>query len=209
MFDVSHMGVVDLTGPDALSLLRYALSNDVAKLTKEGMALYSCMLNSQAGIVDDLIVYRMGQGYRIIWNAGKRETNLQHFQALAEENTYQVTINPQLDLGIIALQGPEAMRMQNVFASDTHTQHLDQLKPFHCFEEADFMVSYTGETGLELVFPSEQLPALWQACLEQGARACGLGARDSLRLEAGYNLSGQDMDETTTPLESNLAWTER
>ena len=211
IFDVSHMGVVDLIGPDALSLLRYALSNDAAKLVEEGMALYSCMLNAEAGIIDDLIVYRMSQGYRIIWNAGKRDSNLAHLQSLQEQTQADVIITPQTDLGIIALQGPQAIAIaQQVFDNEADTQRLSALKPFRYFMNGSCMVSatgYTGELGVELVFPNEQLPALWQACLDHGARACGLGARDSLRLEAGYNLSGQDMDETTTPLESNLAWT--
>ena len=208
MFDVSHMGIVDIRGSDAQALLRYALANDVAKLTTEGSALYTCMLNEQGGIVDDLIVYYLGPDYyRIVWNAGTRDKGLSWLQNLAKN--FAVQLEERTDLAMIAVQGPEALALtQNLFPK--RADELAALKAFKAVMEDDFCLArtgYTGEDGFEIMGPIAAIVELWSRFIKAGAKPCGLGARDTLRLEAGLDLYGSDMNEETTPLVSNLAWT--
>ena len=209
MFDVSHMGVVDVSGEDACDFLRIALANDVEKLTEPGRALYSCMLNEFGGVLDDLIVYRLGEtDYRLIVNAGSREKDIEWLQQLIGD--YEVTVTERPEFAIIALQGPEALSKLAPVFSDEVAETVTALRPFRFIVEDGVMIArtgYTGEQGVEMVVPSEKAPALWQAFLDNGVAPCGLGARDTLRLEAGFNLYGSDMDESTSPLISNLAWT--
>lgn len=206
MFDVSHMTVVDITGGGAHDYLRRLLANDVARLTDTGRALYGCMLNDDGGILDDLITYYLDRAfYRVVVNAATRAQDLEWMAARAER--FDVRIEPRDDLAMVAVQGPAAReRVAAVLAHPT----LMELKPFRAVTVGDFFVArtgYTGEDGFELILPNDQASLLWNRLLEQGVRPCGLAARDTLRLEGGLNLYGQDMDTATSPLESNLAWT--
>jgi aminomethyltransferase len=205
MFDVSHMGAVDITGVNAQAFLRYALANDIDKLNIDNKALYTCMLNPQGGIIDDLIVYRLNsEHYRLIVNASGRETDVNWLHQV--NAIFDATITTRFDLAIVAVQGPNARELMAPFLGED----ILLLKRFHCTVDQDTLVArtgYTGEDGVECVLPPEKAQALWHYCLEQNIQACGLAARDSLRLEGGLNLYGNDMNTTTSPLISNLAWT--
>jgi aminomethyltransferase len=208
MFDVSHMGVIDLIGSGAFNYLQHLLANNVAKLT-EGKALYSCMLNEKGGVIDDLIVYQLAdEFFRLIINAGTRDHDLVWLQQQAQG--FDVSLHERHDLAMLAIQGPEAKdKIQKLFPAEAYEEIL-QLKPFH-FTTYDVIfiarTGYTGEDGFEILLPVEQAVEFWDACISAQIIPCGLGSRDTLRLEAGLNLYGADMDETVSPLESNLAWT--
>lgn len=209
IFDVSHMAVVDIQGEQGRDFLRYLLANDVHRLAQPGKALYSCMLNEQGGIIDDLIVYYVTpQHYRLVVNAGTREKDLAWIKKHAQN--FAVTIQERSDLAILAIQGPQIPEKTAVLFDAAKKPLIDALKPFHFVQFQDWFIArtgYTGEAGFEIILPADQAAQFWQTCLNTGIHPCGLGARDTLRLEAGLNLYGSDMDETTTPLESNLAWT--
>lgn len=208
IFDVSHMAVVDIQGSDAKNYLRYVLANDVAKLV-HGKALYSCMLNQQGGIIDDLIVYYVKDNfYRMVVNASTRNKDLAWLQQQAQN--FHVEIRERSDLGIIAVQGPHARSKLEQVLTPEQASAVRALKPFHAVIAGDLFMArtgYTGEDGVEVILPVANAANFWQSLLRADCKPCGLGARDTLRLEAGLNLYGTDMDETTTPLESNLAWT--
>jgi aminomethyltransferase len=208
IFDVSHMNVTDISGKNAHNFLRYLLANDIAKLTAPGKALYSCMLNEAGGVIDDLIVYYMApQQYRLVLNAGTAQKDVAWIKQHA--NAYDVQVHACNDLAIIALQGPHAKNiLASLFGGD-YFAAIAALKPFH-FLVNHLMIArtgYTGEDGYEIIMPATDAVSLWQKLLGAGAKPSGLGARDTLRLEAGFNLYGSDMDETTSPWESNLSWT--
>ena len=210
MFDVSHMQVVDLEGRDARAFLRRALANNVDKLAAPGRALYSCMLNEGGGVVDDLIVYFFRDDwFRLVVNAGTAQKDIAWLGRLAAEWNCAVTIRPRTELAIIAVQGPRAR--EAVWNALPGTRPASEsLSPFNAAIAGDVMVGrtgYTGEDGFEVVLPAAQVEAAWKALQRSGARPCGLGARDTLRLEAGMNLYGQDMDEDVSPLDAGLAWT--
>jgi aminomethyltransferase len=209
IFDVSHMLAIDISGKNALPLLMYVLANNPQRLTP-GKALYSCMLNEQGGILDDLIVYQLTeQCYRLVVNAGNREQDVawlrQHAQFFKD-----ISIATRPDLSILAIQGPNARNKAHFAFNQAQQILIENLKPFHCIEHNGWCIArtgYTGEDGYEVMLPQEETNAFWQRLLALDIPACGLGARDTLRLEAGFNLHGADMDITTTPLESNLGWT--
>ncbi len=207
MFDVSHMTVIDIDGQDARSFLRKVLANDVSKLILPQQGLYTCMLNEQGGVIDDLIVYFIAENYyRLVVNASTRQKDWDWLSTQAKE--FQVKLQLR-DLAMIAVQGPQARAIVQTILPE-QAQRISQLKPFGMMDDHDLFVArtgYTGEDGLELILPAGQAIFLWRALKNAGVHLCGLGARDTLRLEAGLNLYGTDMDETTTPLESNLAWT--
>lgn len=208
MFDVSHMGVVDLHGTDSSAYLRRLLANDVDRLVS-GKALYTCMLNEKGGVIDDLIVYKVDdEHYRIVINAGTREKDLAWMQI--QVGSYQVRLEERTDLAMLAIQGPEVrQKLEQIFPAN-ELETIKLLKPFTFHAFGEWFVArtgYTGEDGFELIIPAEDTAKLWQNCLTAGILPCGLGARDTLRLEAGLNLYGSDMDESVSPLESNLAWT--
>jgi aminomethyltransferase len=208
LFDVSHMGVVDIEGENTTRFLRYVFANDVARL-KQGGALYTCMLNEKGGILDDLIVYRLSETmYRLVINAAVRDKDVAWLKKQSEG--YQVNLKERYDLSIIALQGPQSDAVLAQLFDATTDEKIKALRPFQFVLFEDCLIArtgYTGESGIEIILPNAQAVSFWQQCLAQGAKPCGLGARDTLRLEAGFNLYGTDMNESTTPLESNLAWT--
>ncbi|HEX9878475.1 MAG TPA: glycine cleavage system aminomethyltransferase GcvT [Gammaproteobacteria bacterium] len=211
MFDVSHMTIVDVSGARAQAFLGYTLANDVTKLgaapAAAPRALYSCMLREDGGVLDDLIAYGLAQNqFRLVVNAATRDKDLAWLTRQA--SAYAVTVEERDDLAMIAVQGPAAVPEFVRCAFDGAA--ASSLKPFTAMRLGEWLVArtgYTGEDGLEIMLPAAEAPALWQALATQGVAACGLGARDTLRLEAGLNLYGQDMDESVTPLECGLGWT--
>jgi aminomethyltransferase len=211
VFDVSHMTVVDITGAGASEYLRYLLANDVARLAP-GQALYSCMLNPQGGVVDDLIVYRRQPGgsspYRLVVNAATRDKDLRWMAGVAAG--CDVDLQARDDLVMLAVQGPAARESAAPLLPAGLAPAALALQPFHAVESGPVFVArtgYTGEDGWEILAPAEAGIRLWDSLLAAGFAPCGLGARDTLRLEAGMNLYGQDMDDTTSPLASGLGWT--
>lgn len=209
MFDVSHMGVLDVTGIDATAFLRRALANDVARLKSPGHAIYTCMLNPMGGVIDDLIVYWIeDQWYRIVLNASRRQVDYEWLQNVA--SPFEVTLMLRPELCILAVQGPNAIAAVKSVVSSDWQHHIDQLAPFATCLHEDIQMArtgYTGEDGLEIILPEKEGVSLWQQLVKADVKPCGLGARDTLRLEAGLNLYGSDMDEDITPYEANLAWT--
>jgi aminomethyltransferase len=210
MFDVSHMQVVDVTGADARDFLRHLVANNVDKLKDTGKALYSCMLNPQGGVIDDLIIYYMRDDwFRVVVNAGTADKDLAWMESMRGQLGSGVEIRARRDLAMIAVQGPNA-RAKAWQAIPEVREASELLKPFQAAECQSYFIGrtgYTGEDGFEIVLPAEKAVSTWLALSHAGVAPIGLGARDTLRLEAGMNLYGQDMDETVNPLESGLAWT--
>jgi aminomethyltransferase len=209
MFDVSHMTIVDITGSQAKAWLQRLLANDVDRLKKTGQALYSCMLNERGGILDDLIVYAAtGGGYRVVVNAATREKDLAWMRRQAA--AFDVSIRERADLAMVAVQGPKAIESALPALPAGCRKAVQALERFEAASYEEFYIArtgYTGEDGLEIMLPAAAAEELWNKLHQQGVNPCGLGARDTLRLEAGMSLYGHDMNETTTPLESGLAWT--
>lgn len=209
MFDVCHMTVVDLTGAGAREFLRYLLANDVARLKEPGKALYSCMLNQKGGVIDDLIVYFMGdEWFRMVVNAATTEKDLAWINQQA--GAFEVEVKARKDLAMIAVQGPNARTKAIPLLPKAMQEAVGELGVFKAASHADWFVArtgYTGEDGFEVMLPATDAVALWKGLAAAGVAPCGLGARDTLRLEAGMNLYGSDMDETISPLEAGLNWT--
>ena len=210
MFDVSHMCAVDIAGPEAKTFLLRLIANNVDKLKVPGKALYSAMLNESGGVVDDLIVYFVADGqYRVVINAGTAEKDLAWMAERRLEWALDVAVVPRRDLAIIAVQGPNAKaRVWQVLPESRAAS--ETLKPFFAVNVGEYFIAttgYTGEEGFEITLPASRAEAFWQALYEAGVKPIGLGARDTLRLEAGMNLYGQDMDESVSPLDAGLAWT--
>ena len=212
MFDVSHMTILDVSGPDAERWLRYLLANDVARM-QVGQALYSAMLNHEGGVVDDLILYRRPDAsYRLITNCATRAKDLAWMET--HRAGYDIDITEQTGLAIIAVQGPAALTTVTELlarrGATAEAAELAKLKPFFSLEFGSWFLSrtgYTGENGLEILLPNDDAPALWDDLVAAGVQPVGLGARDTLRLEAGLNLYGHEMDETVSPLSANMGWT--
>ena len=207
MFDTSHMLAIDVQGSGGRDFLRYALANDVARLRQPGKALYSCLLNEAGGVLDDLIVYFLHDDlFRVIVNAGTAGRDLRWLENL---RTNDITLRPRRDLAMIAVQGPRAREKtwQALPATRAASEPLGAFFGAQAGETFIARTGYTGEDGFELLLPAAHAAETWKRLAEVGVRPCGLGARDTLRLEAGMNLYGQDMDESVTPLESGLAWT--
>jgi aminomethyltransferase len=214
MFDVSHMCPVDVVGADCRKFLSRLVANDVAKLQISGKALYAAMLNDAGGVIDDLIIYFLTDTrFRIVINAGTALKDLEWMQAKVAEWQLDVTITQRRDgnepLGIIAVQGPNA-RAKVWEVLPQAKAATEGLKPFFAAEVDQYFIAstgYTGEDGYEIMLPAGEAEALWNKLNAAGVAPCGLGARDTLRLEAGMNLYGQDMDETVSPLDAGLSWT--
>jgi len=209
MFDVSHMTVVDVRGEGAQAYLLRLLANDVLRLAQPGKALYSCMLNDRGGVIDDLIAYFMAPGdYRLVVNAATRQKDLDWLHQ--QSSGFEVSVAEQTGLAMFAVQGPTARAKALSVLPATVAALADQLQPFFACRDAELFIArtgYTGEDGFEITLPATEAESLWNRLLAAGVKPCGLGARDTLRLEAGMNLYGQDMDENVTPLESALGWT--
>jgi len=208
MFDVSHMTVVDVSGPDSRDYLRRLFANDVAKLAAAGKGLYSCMLNDAGGVVDDLITYRRDDGYRTVVNAATRNQDLAWMNEVAVG--FDVTLTERPDDVMIAIQGPRAVERCAPLLPAALREAAANLASFGCIEAGGLFVArtgYTGEDGFEVIAAEAVGLALWDAAAAAGIAPCGLGARDTLRLEAGLCLYGQDMDTQTSPLAAGLAWT--
>ncbi|NUR23184.1 glycine cleavage system aminomethyltransferase GcvT [Frateuria sp.] len=214
MFDVSHMTVVDLHGPRTREFLRHLLANNVDKLKVGGKALYSCMLNEQGGVIDDLIVYFFDEAhFRLVVNAATRAKDLAWIEQQAK--AYGVEVKERPDFAMVAVQGPNARARVIGLLHEVDRPRIEKLGRFaaaaaqgpHGMPLFIARTGYTGEDGFEIIVPSEHAVALWQALAAAGVKPAGLGARDTLRLEAGMNLYGQDMDESVSPWEANLGWT--
>ena len=209
LFDVSHMTVVDILGAGGRQFLRHLLTNDVDELPHVGRALYSCMCNAHGGIIDDLIVYqRAPDNYRLVLNSATREPDLRWIREKAQG--FSVGLQERTDLSMLAVQGPLAIEKTLSILNPSQVDALSTIAPFECVDVGQSFFArtgYTGEDGLEIIVPQEDISNLWESLLQAGVEPCGLAARDTLRLEAGLLLYGQDMDESTTPLESGLGWT--
>lgn len=214
MFDVSHMTVVDLHGPRTREFLRHLVANNVDKLKVQGKALYTCMLNEQGGVVDDLIVYFLGEEFfRLVVNAATRAKDLAWIEQHAKAFDVQVKERP--DFAMIAVQGPNARAKVIGLLAEVDHGRIGKLGKFaaaaaqgpHGMPLFVARTGYTGEDGFEIIVPQEHAVALWEALAAAGVAPAGLGARDTLRLEAGMNLYGQDMDDDVSPWEANLGWT--
>ena len=210
MFDVSHMRVVDMKGARARDFLRYLLANNVDKLTTPGKALYSTMLLENGGVIDDLIVYFMNEEwFRIVVNAGTADKDIAWMKKQSALSAPQLNITDHPELAMIAVQGPNA-RAKVWEALPGSRELTENLVPFSAVEMGTMFIArtgYTGEDGFEIMIPAKAAPFFWATLAEKGVKPIGLGARDTLRLEAGMNLYGQDMDEGISPLEAGLAWT--
>lgn len=208
VFDVSHMTIVDITGAQAKAWLQHLLANDVARLSFLGKALYSAMLNETGGVIDDLIVYLTEGGYRMVVNAATRDKDLAWMQA--QTLGFEVTLTERRDLAMLAVQGPNARAKVASVVSNARAALIDSLKPFQGLPEGDWFIArtgYTGEDGLEIMLPAAEASSFFNELVGIGISPIGLGARDTLRLEAGMNLYGQDMNEHISPLEANMGWT--
>ncbi|MED5388003.1 MAG: glycine cleavage system aminomethyltransferase GcvT [Pseudomonadota bacterium] len=207
VFDVSHMTVVDIAGAGARDFLRHLLANDVDRVTP-GRALYSAMLNDSGGVIDDLIAYKRDNDYRLVVNCATRETDLAWMEKHA--GGFAVDIRERADLAMLAIQGPQARSLVAGLLSGARAEAVNTLKVFGFAEDGEWMIArtgYTGEDGVEIMLPGNDAVKLWGQLLEAGVAPIGLGARDTLRLEAGMNLYGNDMDESITPWEANMGWT--
>jgi aminomethyltransferase len=209
MFDVSHMTVVDLHGARTREFLRHLLANSVDKLKAPGKALYSCMLNELGGVIDDLIVYFLGEDFfRVVVNAATHDKDLAWIEKQA--HAFDVKVSERADLAMIAVQGPNARAKVQTLLTETTRARAAKIGKFSAAEGDGLFIArtgYTGEDGYEIIVPEAAAVDLWNKLIAAGVAPAGLGARDTLRLEAGMNLYGQDMDESITPWEAGLAWT--
>lgn len=213
IFDVSHMGEIFITGSDALQFVQKITVNDASKLVT-GKAQYSAMCYEDGGIVDDLLVYKLEDGFMLVVNASNKDKDLEWMKSNVNEEKVEI-IDKSDDYTLIAVQGPKsAETLKSLINFD-----INELK-FYTFKTGKILdtpaiisrTGYTGELGYEIYFESDESTAqnIWNAILEKGKefniKCCGLGARDSLRLEMGYCLYGNDINETTNPLEAGLGW---
>ena len=209
VFDVSHMCVVDLKGGRVRAFLQHLIANDVGRLKAPGKALYGCMLNETGGVIDDLIVYFLDDSwFRAVVNAGTRDSDLAWIRQQAA--AFAVNVIERTDLAMLAVQGPEARAKAAALLSPAGSLAALALEPFFGRDIDGWFVArtgYTGEDGFEVMLPAMEAERVWQALNCAGVASCGLGARDTLRLEAGMNLYGNDMDGSTHPFESGLGWT--
>lgn len=208
VFDVSHMTIIDCAGSNTTDFLRRLVANNVDRLVP-GKALYTCMLNEHGGVIDDLIIYKIDpESYRLIVNSATRDKDLAWIKKQA--SPFDITITERTDLAMLAIQGPTINQKLPHLFEQKDVQNILALKPFHFLSVKNCFIArtgYTGEDGFEVILPATEAPDFWNKLLKAKIYPCGLGARDTLRLEAGLNLYGADMDETVTPLESNLGWT--
>ncbi len=209
MFDVSHMTTVEVKGADAKLYLQFLLANDVDKLQPSGKALYSGMLNEKGGVIDDLIVYFINsEHYRVVVNASTREKDLAWMNK--QINNFKVTVEENNEFAMLAVQGPNAIEKTNQVLSSIQQEAVKNIGVFFAADSESYFIArtgYTGEDGYEIMMPNSEASSFWNRLIKAGVKPCGLGARDTLRLEAGMNLYGNEMDESVSPLEANMAWT--
>lgn len=208
VFDVSHMTVLELHGSEVEAYLDHLLANDVKRLKRPGQAMYSAMTDERGGVIDDLIVYALGDPWLAIVNCGTREKDLAWMQK--QTAGFDCAVSERTDLAILAVQGPDAIAKVSDLVTAQQAQDIAGLKPFQGIWSDHWFIArtgYTGESGLEIILPDAAAPGFFDALIAAGVLPIGLGARDTLRLEAGMNLYGSDMDESVTPLESNMAST--
>jgi aminomethyltransferase len=206
VFDVSHMTVIDVSGVQAKAWLQRLLANDVERLHSPGRAMYSAILNERGGVVDDMVVYRTESGYRLVVNAATRDQDLAWMQA--QLDGFQVQLHERPELAMLAIQGPQARRKVAELVTQSCSVLIQHLKPFEGQSDGDWFIArtgYTGEDGLEIMLPADQAPGFFNDLVGAGIPPIGLGARDTLRLEAGMNLYGQDIDQGVSPLAANMA----
>ena len=206
IFDVSHMSVFDFDGDNQVAFFEKIFANDIKKIYKDNKAIYGALLNQEGGILDDLIIYHANNKFRLVSNCSTREQNRQWFEKHAVE--FGVKVIERSDMGILAIQGPDAL--DKILEIKEIDNQVSTLQSFGCMFEGDKLYArtgYTGEDGLELIVPTQDIYHLWDQALELGCRPIGLGARDTLRLEAGLNLYGNDMTINNHPYESNMGWT--
>ena len=206
VFDVSHMSVFDFNGGDQVAFFEKIFANDIKKISNEDKAIYGALLNEEGGILDDLIIYHANEKFRLVSNCSTREQNRQWYEKHAVE--FGVEVVERSDMGILAIQGPDAL--SKILSIDGINPQVNNLQSFGCMFDGDKLYArtgYTGEDGLEIIVPSEDINQFWDQALKLGCTPIGLGARDTLRLEAGLNLYGNDMTIENHPYESNLGWT--
>jgi aminomethyltransferase len=206
IFDVSHMAVFDFDGGDQISFFEKIFANDIKKISKDNKAIYGALLNEQGGILDDLIIYHANDKFRLVSNCSTREQNKKWYERHAAE--FDVKVIERSDLGILAIQGPDAIN--KISAIKEIDDQVNSLQSFGCMFDGERLYArtgYTGEDGLEMIVPAKEIKHLWDQALTLGCMPIGLGARDTLRLEAGLNLYGNDMTINNHPYESNLGWT--
>jgi len=206
IFDVSHMSVFDFDGDNQVAFFEKIFANDIKKIYKDNKAIYGALLNEEGGILDDLIIYHANNKFRLVSNCSTREQNRQWFEKHAVE--FGVKVMERSDMGILAIQGPDALN--KILEIKEIDAQVNTLQSFGCMFEGDKLYArtgYTGEDGLELIVPTKDINHLWDQALELGCTPIGLGARDTLRLEAGLNLYGNDMTINNHPYESNMGWT--
>ena len=206
VFDVSHMSVFDFNGGDQVAFFEKIFANDIKKISNEDKAIYGALLNEEGGILDDLIIYHANEKFRLVSNCSTREQNRQWYEKHAVE--FGVEVVERSDMGILAIQGPDAL--SKILSIDGINPQVNNLQSFGCMFDGDKLYArtgYTGEDGLEIIVPSEDINQFWDQALRLGCTPIGLGARDTLRLEAGLNLYGNDMTIENHPYESNLGWT--
>ena len=208
IFDVSHMTILDFEGKDVKEFLRKLLANDINSLNEDFDGLYSALLNESGGILDDLIAYKLESGYRLVFNCATRESDISW--VVSQVGDMNVSFSERLDLSMIAMQGPDVFEvLSRCFSAETSNE-IKKKRPFQGLMENGTLVTttgYTGEKGVEIMIDNEKANSLWQKAIQSGARPVGLAARDTLRLEAGMNLYGFEMDKMISPLECNMAWT--
>jgi aminomethyltransferase len=207
IFDVSHMTILDFKGDDAETFVRKLISNDIKKLTEPYAGLYSAMVNEQGGVIDDLIAYKMENGYRLVVNCATRGEDLKWIAS--KSLNFKVEMTERDDLSMIAVQGPRSLDVLSSCPAPIVRALESKKRQQGVYDNNMFATKtgYTGEIGFEVILPHEQAVNLWQNAIDAGAVPVGLGARDTLRLEAGMNLYGFEMDEFITPFECNMSWT--
>jgi aminomethyltransferase len=207
IFDVSHMTILDFKGDDAETFVRKLISNDIKKLTEPYAGLYSAMVNEQGGVIDDLIAYKMENGYRLVVNCATRGEDLKWISS--KSLNFKVEMTERDDLSMIAVQGPRSLDVLSSCPAPIVRALESKKRQQGVYDNNMFATKtgYTGEIGFEVILPHEQAVNLWQNAIDAGAVPVGLGARDTLRLEAGMNLYGFEMDESITPFECNMSWT--
>jgi aminomethyltransferase len=206
IFDVSHMAVFDFMGGNQIAFFEKIFANDIKKISQNNKAIYGALLNEEGGILDDLIIYHANSKFRLVSNCSTREQNRDWYKKHAIE--FGVEVIERSDMGILAIQGPDALN--KILAISEIDHQANNLQSFGCIFDGEKLFArtgYTGEDGLELIVPNSDIKSLWNKALELDCTPIGLGARDTLRLEAGLNLYGNDMTVDNHPYESNLGWT--